>query len=156
MVNKPNGVLENRFSVPPEYAAAWLTDFQPDDGKRFFGSTETASIQKTGRTVHIEAMMPFGRIINDVTLVAPTHWSADERMLNKKGRVIAITHLNESVRPDGTGAVHRVEVFLQPQGLGARILFFFAGRFILKSLRRGFDRVRVEMERQYASGAPPL
>jgi hypothetical protein len=151
MVDRPPGaVIENHFAVPVPFAAAWLTDFRPDDGQKWFGLNEQAKVDQTPSGFHIEGVLPFGRNVNDILLESPTHWTAQGRMENKRGKVIALTRLDERVTPEGPGTLHRVQMWIEPQGLGARIMFAFARRSMRKGLNRAFSKMKFAMEQESA------
>ena len=150
----PTTVLENRFAVPPAFAATWLTDFQPDDGKKWFQFDELASVSRTGSTFHVEGNIPrMGRNVNDITIDSPTTWHSDGRMMNKRGKVMSINHLEESVEPDGNGTVHRVRMWMGPQGFFARFMFALARGSMIRSLNSGFARMKTAMEAEYAASS---
>lgn len=49
---------ENRFDVPPDYAAKRLTDVRPDDGQRWFESKAPTQVTKKGTRTTPRAHTP--------------------------------------------------------------------------------------------------
>ncbi len=148
---RPSLVIDNYFAAPPEFASRWLTDFQPDDGIRFFGSKEAAKVERVGNTVRREEAMPMGLARTVITLDSPNHWSARGEMLSKRGKLMARTHLEETTEPVASGTHHHVELFVEPQGLGARVMFAMAGGRMARDLHQAFAKMKPELEREYAS-----
>jgi hypothetical protein len=148
----PKATFENRYSAPPDFVAKWMTDYRPDDGRRWFDFNEEGKIERTSTGYHIEGEVPrMGRNVVDVTLGDAAHWSADGKMFNKKGRHILSNHIEESVEPEGSGTLHRVRIWMAPQTLGAKFMLLFGGRMMRKGLQTGFTRMKSAIEQEYST-----
>lgn len=151
MQGKPPRVqIENHYDAPPAFVAAWMTDYRPDDGRTWFDFPEDGKVEKTGTGYHVEGTVPrMGPNVNDITIQSPTHWTADGRMSNFKGRTIFKNHIDETVEPAGTGTLHRVQIWMEPQTFGARFMMIFGGRMMKRSLLAGFARMKTAIEKEY-------
>lgn len=148
-------VIDTRYSVPPEYAARWLTDLRPDDGPRFFGAARRSAVRRVGRSIHVEGESPLGTGVYDVTLDSGLRWSSEGRIFGPDGRTIARSRLIETVSEEGGGTRHRVEVRLEPAGWVAGLALAFGWKGRIRALRDGLARMKSEMEEQYQRGVPP-
>lgn len=142
--------VEVHFAVPPSFAASWLTDFRPDDGKRWFDFRDEATVSRTSTGFRIETTMSIGRSSNEVTIESPTHWTSRGQFFNRKGKPFHVTRLDETVAPDNGGTRHRLQMWVTPQTVRARISLLYGRRFAVQSLREGFSRMKEAMEREYS------
>lgn len=154
----PTVVFENRFDVPPDYAAKWLTDFRPDDGQRWYdfkGGPPT--LTRKGNEVHTDGPHVMGWATGVVTLDSPTQWHAKTDFFKSKGGpLVGRGAVRETVRADGKGTLHRAEVDFEPLGFGTKLMFALIGRSMMtKSLKAGFAKMKQEMEAQHKAGKPP-
>ncbi|MCA1813191.1 MAG: hypothetical protein LC624_04475 [Halobacteriales archaeon] len=150
-------VLENRFDVPPDYAAKWLTDFRSDDAQRYFGNRATVTLTKKGNETFSEGPHQMGWSKGVAIVDSPTTWHAStEFSKNKGGAVFMRGTVKESVRAEGKGTLHRAEVGVEPLTFGTKLLFGTIGKGMMtKSLKDGFAKIKSQMEADYKAGKPP-
>lgn len=155
MAEKPYMVLESRFEAPPEYVAQWLTDFRPDDG-RWFGRDGALEVHKEGRQTRIEGPHPMGWQKGVLTVETATRWSARTEMLTAKGgSVKAVGHVVETVRPEGSGTLHRADLSMDGKTFGMRLMSTLMKPMVKRELKQGFAKMKAEMEAAYKAGKPP-
>ena len=150
-------VYENHFDVPPDYAAKWLTDFRADDGQRYFGNKNTVTITRKGNEIHNEGPHPMGWAKGVAIIDSPTSWHATTEFSKAKGSPPTGTGaVKETVRPDGSGTLHRAEITFEPSGIGMKVMFALMGRSMMdKSLKAGFAKMKEEIEASFKAGKPP-
>ena len=150
-------VFENRFDVPPEYAAKWLTDIRPDDGQRFFQGPPGVAVTRKGNEIHTEGPHTLGWARGQIVVDSPTAWHATTEMMRAKGTPVQLRgRIQEHVRPEGTGTYHRAEVDVEAMTLMAKLMMAVAGkRMMERDLKAGFAKVKQEMEAEFRAGKPP-
>jgi hypothetical protein len=151
-------VYENRFDVPPDYAAKWLTDFRPDDGQRWFEHKgAAAAVTRKGNEIWQEGPHPMGWAKGVVVIDSPTAWHATTEFFKTKGGPsTGRGTVKETVRAEGKGTVHRAEITFDPLTLGMKLMFPIMGKAMMdKSLKAGFARMKQDMEASYKAGKPP-
>jgi hypothetical protein len=150
-------VIENRFNVPPDYAAKWLTDMRPDDQSRWFDGPTGVTVTKKGNQIYTEGPHPMGWAKGTVTIDSPTSWHAETDFFKTKGGPMVMRGgVRESVRAEGQGTLHRAELTVEPLGFGMKLMYGLMGKgMMMKSLTKGFARMKQEMEAQYKAGKPP-
>jgi hypothetical protein len=147
--DKPGFVLDNQYSVPPEFAYSWLTDFHEDDGQRYFGMTGPGKVGRAEGATHLEANMPFGVSKMTVTPNPPDHWTADGEFFSKSGKRMAKTRIVESVRAEGAGTRHHAEFYLWPEGFGAKLMFAMGRGRMTRDMSASFARIKTDLEAEY-------
>ncbi|HKV90028.1 MAG TPA: hypothetical protein VJQ43_02395 [Thermoplasmata archaeon] len=148
---KPGLVLENHYDASPEFAYSWLTDFHEDDGQRYFGMTAPGKITRNGGAVQLEGEMARGKTRMSVALAPPNQWTADGAFLTGSGREVARTRIVESVQADGTGARHRAEFYLWPNGFMAKLMFMIGAGKMRRDMRASFERLKADLDAEYRS-----
>jgi hypothetical protein len=150
--------FENRYDVPPDYAAKWLTDFRPDDAQRYFASKAgLPTLTRKGNEVHAEGPHVMGWAKGVVIIDSPTAWHASNDFFKTKGGpLLGRGTVKETVRAEGNGTVHRAEVGFEPLSFGTKLMFATVGKGMMKkSLDDGFVNIKREIETQYKAGKPP-
>lgn len=153
-MSTPDLVLENRFQAPPAFVKAWLTDFRPDDG-RYFGDPNPIKVERRGHTVHREQQTPMGPLPMVVHVAKDDAWSVEGEQRTPDGAVVFRFRLQESVRPNGEGTLHRVEMFLVPvaPGVDAMLPQLVAGW--KTNLEKGFEAIAREIAAEARAGKSP-
>jgi hypothetical protein len=142
--------FEVRYAAPPAFVSAWLTDYRPDDGKRWFDFEKEGSVVRTAGGFRLEGPFPWlGRSTTDVTLDSATHWSADVTIVNSRGRPLYGNHTDEILEPDGNGTRQTVRIWVRPESLGARLISPFMVFTMRRRLARGFQRMKIEIESEF-------
>lgn len=148
--------FDNKYDVPPDYAAKWLTDFRSDDGQRFFGHEGPSKVTRKGDAFHTEGTIPGFADQKGVAVIdSPTSWHADSEFF-KRGKLVGRGSVKEHVRPDGRGTVHHVEVTSEPLSLMMKLMMPLMGKGMMqKSLGQAFVSIKAQMEADYKAGKPP-
>jgi hypothetical protein len=149
--------FDNRYNVPPDYAAKWLTDFRADDPQRFFGRDQPHKVQRKGANeIYTEGTIPgFADQKGTVILDSPTAWHANSDFF-KAGKLVAKGGVKETVRAEGQGTLHHVEVWSEPLSLGMKIMMPLMGRSMMqKSIGQAFVKIKEQIEADYKAGKPP-
>lgn len=150
-------VFENRYDVPPDYAAKWLTDFRPDDGQRYFGNKATVNITRKGNETWNEGPHVMGWAKGVATLDSPTSWHAKNEFSKTKGSPVFMrASVKENVRAEGKGTLHHTEVTVDPLTFGMKLMFGLMGKAMMtKSLKAGFVKIKEDMEASFKAGKAP-
>jgi hypothetical protein len=149
--------FDNRYDVPPDYAAKWLTDFRSDDPQRFFGRQEGHKVlQRKGNEFYMEGTIPgFADQKGTAVIDSPTSWHANSEFF-KGGKLVGKGSVHETVRAEGKGTLHHVEVTSEPISLMMKIMTPLMGASMMrKSLSQGFVEMKKQIEADYKAGKPP-
>ncbi|MCA1813190.1 MAG: hypothetical protein LC624_04470 [Halobacteriales archaeon] len=149
--------FDNTYEVPPDYAAKWLTDFRSDDPQRFFGRAEGHRVvERKGDQFRIEGTIPgFADAKGMAVIDSATSWHADNDFF-KGGKLVAKGGVRESVRAEGKGTLHHVEVWSEPLAFSMKIMMPLMGAAMMKkSLTAGFAEIKKQIEADYRAGKPP-
>jgi hypothetical protein len=152
--------IDSRFDVPPDYALAWLTDFREDD-MRDAGGAKMPAIKVTrlpdGR-IQREFPMPMGlgNYTTRTTIEGKDRWVALCELRDAKtGAVVTTNRIVETVRPEGSGTAHHVDLYQEDLTTKAKIIAALTKPMVRAQLRKLFAHQKREMEAAFHAGKPP-